>query len=98
MRFWKVFARPEDLRLEQGREALADYQFGAGAIHHYFCRHCGAFPFASASFELMGGAFHAVNIACLDDATPEELAAAPIIYEDGRHDAWDRPPAQTSYL
>ncbi len=46
----------------------------------------------------MGGDFYAINIACLDDASDEELAHAPIIYEDGRNDAWDRPPAQTRYL
>lgn len=46
----------------------------------------------------MGGDFFAVNIACLDDAAPEELATAPIVYEDGRNDAWDRPPTVSSYL
>jgi hypothetical protein len=46
----------------------------------------------------MGGNFFAVNIAALDDATPDELARAPIAYEDGRNDAWDRPPEKTGYL
>lgn len=67
-------------------------------IHHRFCRHCGVHPFATASFEAMGGAFVAVNVGCLDDATPEELVAAPITDEDGRSDAWDRPPEHTRYL
>jgi hypothetical protein len=98
MRFWKAFATPDDFRLTQGRDALCDYQFGHRAIHHFFCRHCGAFPFASASFDLMGGDFHAINIASLDDASPDELAQAPIIYEDGRNDAWDKAPGRTTYL
>lgn len=46
----------------------------------------------------MGGDFYAVNIACLDDATDAELTAAPISFEDGRNDAWDRPPAETRHL
>jgi hypothetical protein len=44
------------------------------------------------------GAFVAVNVACLDDATPEELAAAPIKYEGGRNNRWESPPAVTRYL
>ena len=63
-----------------------------------FCSRCGVHPFASASFEPMGGDFYAVNIACLDDVAPGELATVPIIYEDGRNDAWDRPPTMTAYL
>ena len=31
----------------------------------------------------LNGNHHAVNIACLDDISPDELAAVPIIYEDG---------------
>jgi hypothetical protein len=97
-RFWKGFVRARDFRLVEGRAALVDYQYGGRSVHHTFCRHCGVHPFANASLEQMGGDFYAVNIACLDDTTPEELARAPITYEDGRHDAWDRPPAETGYL
>ncbi|WP_163268821.1 GFA family protein [Chelativorans alearense] len=97
-RFWKAFAVPEDFKLLKGEEALTEYRFGARMIRHVFCRHCGVHPFASADFDVMGGAFYAVNLVCLDDASDEELAGAPIIYEDGRHDAWDRAPEVTSYL
>lgn len=97
-RYWKGFVRGQDFRLVQGGEAMVDYQYGERAIHHVFCRHCGVHPFARASLEQMGGEFYAVNIGCLDDATPEELARAPITYEDGRNDAWDRAPAEIRHL
>lgn len=97
-RFWKAIVMAPSFRLEQGRDALSDYQFGGRTIHHLFCKHCGVKPFGNATVAELGGEFYAVNVACLDDATPVELAAAPVHYEDGRHDQWDRPPAVTSHL
>jgi hypothetical protein len=98
MRFWKASATPDDFRLTEGCDALCDYQFGHWATHHFFCRHWGGFPFASSSFDLMGGDFHAINIASLDDASLGELAQAPIIYEHGGNDAWDQAPGRTTDL
>ena len=48
-----------------------------GDINHYMCPHCGAHTFSRGYLEFMGGNFWAVNVACLDDATEEELGAAP---------------------
>ncbi len=97
-RFWKAIARADEFRLLHGEDALVDYQFGSNSIHHRFCSRCGVKPFGSGEMEALGGRFYAVNIACLDDATDEELAQAPVIHEDGRNDRWDRAPAETRYL
>jgi hypothetical protein len=97
-RFWKAIVMAPSFRLLKGKDALSDYQFGRHIIHHLFCRHCGVKPFGNATVKELGGEFYAVNVACLDDATAEELAAAPVHYEDGQHDHWDRPPAVTSHL
>lgn len=96
-RFWKAIVSPDAFRLLQGHEVLADYSFGSQSIHHRFCSRCGIKPFGQAAVEGIGP-FVAINVAALDDATPEELAAAPVLYEDGRHDRWDRAPAVTTHL
>ena len=45
------------------------------------------------------GEFYApVNVACLDDATDEELAEAPIHYADGRKDRWQSEAKESRYL
>jgi hypothetical protein len=96
-RFWKAIVKPEAFRLIRGKEVLEDYRFGAERIHHHFCRRCGVKPFGHAIVEGLGE-FYAVNLACLDNASPEELAQAPVRFEDGRHDRWEAAPAETRHL
>ena len=79
----------------QGENDLSDYQFGTKNIHHLFCRHCGIKPFGRGHMDALGGTFYAVNVACLDGTAPEEMAAGPIQYQDGQHNAWDKAPAET---
>jgi hypothetical protein len=96
-RFWKSVVKPDAFRLLEGQDALTEYQFGKHSIHHLFCRRCGVKPFGRGHFEPFGD-FVAVNLGALDDATPEELAKAPVRFEDGRHDDYESPPAETRYL
>ncbi|MET1027569.1 MAG: GFA family protein [Dongiaceae bacterium] len=97
-RFWKAIVKADAFRLRHGQEDLTDYRFGSETIHHLFCRHCGVKSFARGQIEALGGTFYAINLACLDDASPDELTAAPIIYEDGRRDNWQSPPADIRHL
>lgn len=97
-RFWKAIVRANEFRLLQGEELLSDYTFGSDSIHHLFCKRCSIKPFGRSYMEELGGEFYAVNIACLDNVTDEELANLPIQYENGRNGDWGSPPAETRYL
>ena len=97
-RNWGAIVKPGDFRLVAGAAELTDYQLGSLSAHHLFCRTCGARPFGRGYVEQIGGAYYSVNLACLDDVDPAELADAPVRYMDGRNNAWQSPPAETRYL
>jgi hypothetical protein len=97
-RYWGANVKPEDFRLMCDQAETSDYQFNTRSGHHRFCRTCGVPAYGDGYVEAIGGAYVSINIACLDDISPEELAALPVRYSDGRHDAWWNEPAVTSYL
>ena len=96
-RFWPAIVAPADFRLLAGDGAMTRYLFDSRRNEHWFCSTCGvrAFGIGDAAGP---GRIYGVNLGCLDDATPEDLAAAPVVYLDGAHDAWDRAPAVTSHM
>lgn len=96
-RFWKAIALPREFRVTRGEDDLVRYGFGSGDKIHHFCPRCGVKPFGRGTLEGLGP-FVAVNVACLDDATDEELAAAPVVFTDGRNDDFEHAPALTSHL
>lgn len=98
LRHWGAMVKPDAFRLLAGEEALTDYQFATHSMHWLFCRHCGVHAFGKGHVEEIGGAFYSVNLATLDDVTPDELADIEVRYSDGRHNRWQSPPAVTAYL
>ncbi len=97
-RYWKGFVPLAEFEWVGSREHATKYEFGPREIEHYFCKRCGVQTFARATLEQLGGEFYCVNIACLDGVPDAELASVPVAFENGREDAWDRPPNETRYL
>jgi hypothetical protein len=93
-RFWAAVVTPGAFRLLEGKSEVQQYLFNSMRNEHYFCKTCGVRAYGLGNQGEMVG----VNIGCLEGATPEELAAAPICYCDGKHDNWQVAPAITSYL
>jgi hypothetical protein len=96
-RAWLVAVSGSDFRLLSGRDALSQYRFGDGRIHHLFCKHCGIKSFARGDSP-EGGQFIAVAVSCLENVPEAELMELPVMYVDGRNDNFQAPPAQTRHL
>jgi len=77
--------KPHELRVLAGEDKLAVYEWGGRVAQRYFCKTCGAHPFARGDVPALGGAFAAVNVNCLDDVDPGTLTVG---YWDGRHNNW----------
>lgn len=103
-RFWIAFTNIKNFRLTKGAEALKDYQYtppkmAAPFLRFQFCGNCGVRCFTKGgSLPAFGGEFYAVNIASLDDASDEELSAAPIHFADGRNDDYPTEAVSCRYL
>src|SRR5262249_49509972 len=78
MRNWGSSLKADAFRLIAGEEALSDYQFSSRRAHHIFCKHCGIRALMRADVPGMGGARVLIQVATLDDASPEELFSGPV--------------------
>ncbi len=70
---------PKQFRLLSGREALTLYQWGDKDVNHWFCRHCGIYPFHDGTAE--PGKYR-VNLGCVDELDVRKL---PLRIFDGRN-------------
>jgi hypothetical protein len=102
-RFWFAFVKAGELRLLQGADVIADYQHTPAGkqpfLHFEFCSRCGFRPFTrGGALPQFGGEFYAVNVACLDGLSEQQLADVPVRFADGRNDDWNATPAVLGYL
>jgi len=96
-RAWFAFVTPEHFRLQNGEDAMADYQWTPPNrprpnLHYRFCDTCGVRMFATGQ-DAKGGQMYAIAVATLEDADPEELANS-VRYIDGRHDKFSAGPPE----
>ena len=97
-RNWGVTIKPDAFRLLTDEAALTDYQFATHSSHWPFCKTCGVRAFGHGDIPEIGGRYVSIKVACLDDATPEELLSGPVRYCDGRANNWWETPAETRHL
>lgn len=84
-RFWPAIVMPDHIRVTEGREKLTKYLFNSMKNEHWFCPTCGVRPFGIGTMP-NGTRIYGVNIGCLENVPDEVLAAAPVVYFDGRND------------
>jgi hypothetical protein len=98
-RWWSLSVPPERFRDLGGAAALSDFHPGQDGTHGGFCRHCGVhvYGYVPAS-EWNPEARVAISVSAFDDLDPAEIAEAPVTYQDGLHDNWWNPPAETRHL
>ena len=96
VRAWFAFAKgAERFRLLDGG-GVSEYRWtppGHSEPHltFTFCRTCGVRTFARGELESLGGTFHAVHVPALD-LSPEQFAAIPVRYLNGRDGRYDQAP------
>ena len=61
----------DKLRILSGEDALTVYQFNKRIARHYFCKHCGIYPFHQMARDKN---LWRVNLGCLDGVDPYALA------------------------
>ncbi|MET3900250.1 hypothetical protein ABIB57_004216 [Devosia sp. UYZn731] len=97
-RFWSFKVDVEDFRSLGVEEHRADYVFGSGVAHHYFCQKCGIRPYEYVELPDVSRKYYNVSVVALDAIDMDAVMSAPIKYEDGLHDRWDRQPAEIRHL
>ncbi len=96
-RTWFAFAKgPQRFRLLDGT-GVSEYRWTPpGELEPHltftFCRICGIRTYARGNLDSLGGTFHAVSVPTLD-LSPEQFAAIPVRYVNGRDRRYDETPA-----
>jgi len=55
---------PEELQIDADDDALGLYQFDTKVAKHFFCKHCGIYPFHET---MRQPGYYRVNLGCIDE-------------------------------
>jgi hypothetical protein len=102
-RAWFVIVGGNDFKLLTSPDEMGEYRWIPEGRHepfltYRFCRNCGIRIYATGDQESLGGRFYALHVPTLDDVEKDELAAAPLKFNDMLHDRADRVPQDTRLL
>jgi hypothetical protein len=97
-RAWSAHVKPEAFKLLSGADALTRYHRNPQAPLKFSCATCSVRTHATGDAAWSGGPFVSIFLNTLDDASQDELAAAPVRYSDGLHDNWMNPPGDIRNL
>lgn len=61
---------PDELQIEAADDALSCYEFGQKLAKHYFCKHCGIYPFNGT---MRWPGHYRVNLGCVDGVDTFDL-------------------------
>ena len=105
LRYWGKQVKPADFRFTSDPSVhlfpldgpiesslLSEYTLNAPAIHNVFCKKCGTHVFHTGNIPQLGGDWVSVNVACIDDIDPSELAGVAVKYSDGKNNNWWNEP------
>jgi hypothetical protein len=73
------FIPEKALQIDADEGALGLYQFGAKTAKHYFCKHCGIYPFHETARK---PGYYRVNLGCLEGV---DTFALDVEVFDGKH-------------
>ena len=77
----RQYYKAEAFELRSGKDSLCVYRFEPEMVNHYFCKHCGIYPFHDG---VENPGIYRVNLGCVDEIDPWSL---PIKVFDGK-DTW----------
>jgi hypothetical protein len=97
-RAWTTFVKPDAFRILSGEQDAVAYHKHDQAPVKFHCPICGVHTHSRGDADYMGGPFVGIFVTTLDDATPAELAAAPVRYSDGRDNNWPESPSEIGHL